>query len=105
VTTAQDPADVAIHASDSTLVRFGRDGVDLRAAADAIALSRSTLRTIKVNLFWAFAYNAVTVPLPAMGLVTPVLGAAAMACSSLLVVTNSLRLFRWGRHLDKEAHA
>lgn len=89
--------DVAIQASDITLVRVTDGAVDLRAAADAIALSRATLRTIKVNLFWAFAYNAVMIPLAATGLVTPVLGALAMACSSLLVVTNSLRLFRWRR--------
>ena len=98
--------DVAIQASDITLVRVHHGGVDLRAGADAIALSRATLRTIKGNLFWAFAYNTVTVPLAAMGLVTPVLGAAAMACSSLLVVTNSLRLFRWGRRpIREETHA
>jgi Cu+-exporting ATPase len=98
--------DVAIQASDITLVRISHGGVDLRAAADAIALSRATLRTIKVNLFWAFAYNVVMVPLAAMGLVTPVLGAAAMASSSLLVVANSLRLFRWGRGPagDEETH-
>jgi P-type Cu+ transporter len=84
--------DVAIEASDLTLVRD-----DLTAAVDAIALSRATLRTIKGNLFWAFAYNVAALPLAAAGLVTPVLAAAAMAASSVFVVTNSLRLFRFGR--------
>jgi P-type Cu+ transporter len=83
--------DVAIEASDLTLVRD-----DLTAAVDAIALSRATLRTIKGNLFWAFAYNVAALPLAAAGLVTPVLAAAAMAASSVFVVTNSLRLFRFG---------
>jgi Cu+-exporting ATPase len=74
------------------------DGVtDLRAAADAVALSRSTLRTIKANLVWAFAYNAAMVPLAAAGLITPMLAAAAMALSSVSVVGNSLRLFHFGR--------
>ena len=83
--------DVAIEASDLTLVRG-----DLTAAVDAIRLSRATLRTIRGNLFWAFAYNLAALPLAAAGLVTPVLAAAAMAGSSLFVVSNSLRLFRFG---------
>jgi Cu+-exporting ATPase len=82
--------DAAIEAADLTLVRD-----DLTAAADAIRLSRSTLRTIKGNLFWAFAYNVAALPLAAAGLVTPVLAAAAMAFSSVFVVSNSLRLFRF----------
>ena len=84
--------DVAIEASDLTLVRG-----DLTAAPEAIRLSRATLRTIKGNLFWAFAYNTAAIPLAVAGLVTPVLAALAMALSSVAVVTNSLRLFRFGR--------
>ncbi|MBM7787095.1 heavy metal translocating P-type ATPase [Tenggerimyces flavus] len=82
--------DVAIEASDLTLVRG-----DLMAAVDAIRLSRHTLRIIKGNLFWAFAYNVAALPLAAAGLLNPLLAGAAMAFSSVFVVTNSLRLRRF----------
>jgi Cu+-exporting ATPase len=79
--------DVAIEASDLTLVRG-----DLRAAVDAIRLARRTLSTIRANLFWAFAYNVAALPLAAAGLLNPMLAGAAMAPSSIFVVSNSLRL-------------
>ncbi|MER3410352.1 MAG: heavy metal translocating P-type ATPase, partial [Thermoleophilia bacterium] len=82
--------DVAIEASDITLVSG-----DLRAAVDAIRLARRTLRTIKGNLFWAFAYNVAAIPLAVAGLLNPIVAAAAMAASSLFVVSNSLRLRRF----------
>jgi Cu+-exporting ATPase len=82
--------DAAIEASDLTLVRG-----DLRAAVDAIRLSRRTLRTIRGNLFWAFAYNVAALPLAAAGLLNPMVAGAAMAFSSVFVVSNSLRLRRF----------
>jgi Cu+-exporting ATPase len=84
--------DVAIEASDLTLVSG-----DLRGAADAIRLSRATLRTIRQNLAWAFAYNVAALPLAAAGLLNPLIAGAAMALSSLSVVLNALRLRRFGR--------
>ncbi|MFL5817864.1 MAG: HAD-IC family P-type ATPase, partial [Conexibacter sp.] len=84
--------DVAIEASDLTLVSG-----DLRSAADAIRLSRATLRTIKQNLGWAFGYNVAALPLAAAGLLNPLIAGAAMAFSSVSVVLNALRLRRFGR--------
>jgi len=82
--------DAAIEAGDLTLVRG-----DLLAVADAIRLSRRTLGTIEGNLFWAFAYNVAALPLACMGLLNPLIAGAAMAASSILVVSNSLRLRRF----------
>jgi Cu+-exporting ATPase len=82
--------DAAIEASDLTLVSG-----DLHAAVDAIRLARRTLRTIKANLFWAFAYNMAALPLAALGLLNPLIAGAAMALSSVFVVSNSLRLRRF----------
>ena len=84
--------DIAIEAADVTIVRG-----DPRLAATAIALARATLRTIRGNLFWAFAYNIAAIPLAALGLLNPLIAGAAMAFSSVFVVTNSLRLRRFAR--------
>ena len=80
-------ADAAIEAGDLTLVRG-----DLRVAADAIRLSRRTLATIKGNLVWAFGYNVAAIPLSALGLLSPLIAGLAMALSSVLVVSSSVRL-------------
>jgi cation-transporting ATPase V/Cu+-exporting ATPase len=89
--------DVAIESSDITLMSGALEGV-----ATAIRLSRRTHRTIIQNLFWAFGYNAVMIPLAAIGILPPIAAGAAMAASSVSVVTNALRLNRFGRRLRPE---
>jgi Cu+-exporting ATPase len=82
--------DVAIEAADVTLM-----GGDLLGIVDSIRLSKATMRKIRQNLFWAFGYNVVLIPVAALGLLTPILAGAAMALSSVSVVTNTLFLRRW----------
>ena len=83
-------SDVAIEASDITVMNN-----DLRSVAEAVRLARNTLRIIRGNLFWAFAYNIILLPVAAFGLLNPLLAGLAMALSSVFVVTNSLRLKRF----------
>jgi len=85
-------ADVAAEAADLTLIRD-----DLTLIPQAILLSRRMMRIIRQNLFWAFCYNVVAIPAASLGLLSPAIAAAAMALSSASVVTNSLRLRRFGR--------
>ena len=88
-------SDIAIEAADVTLMRN-----DLGGVADAVSLSRATVRKIRQNLFFAFVYNVIGIPLAAAGLLNPVIAGAAMALSSVSVVTNSLLLRRWKPHPD-----
>jgi len=91
-------ADAAIDAGDLTLMR-----TDVHTVPTALRLSARTLRTIRINLFWAFAYNAAAIPVAALGLLNPMISGAAMACSSLLVVSNSLRLRRFDHNSGQDA--
>ncbi len=84
--------DIAMEAGDITIM-----GGDVRRVPEALELSRRTMRVIRQNLFWAFAYNTVGIPVAALGLLSPMLAAAAMALSSVTVVLNALRLRRFGR--------
>lgn len=85
-------SDVAREAADILLLNS-----DIEAVPEALALARATLRTIRQNLFWAFFYNATAVPLAALGFLSPVICAAAMGVSDLIVIGNALRLRRWKR--------
>jgi Cu+-exporting ATPase len=90
-------ADVAVDAADVTVIR-----ADLQAVADAVLLSRATLRKIRQNLFFAFAYNVLGIPLAALGLLSPVIAGAAMAASSVSVVGNALLLRRFSPRANRE---
>jgi Cu+-exporting ATPase len=83
-------SDVAREAADIILLKS-----EIEAVPEALGLARATLRTIKQNLFWAFFYNALGVPLAAMGFISPIFCAAAMGVSDLVVIGNALRLLRW----------
>ena len=83
-------SDVAREAADIILLKS-----EIEAVPEALGLARATLRTIKQNLFWAFFYNALGVPLAALGFISPIFCAAAMGCSDLIVIGNALRLLRW----------
>ena len=92
----QGGTDVALHAADITLMRG-----DVRLVAASIDISRRTVQKIRQNLFWAFAYNVVGIPLAAMGMLSPVVAGAAMALSSVTIVSNALLLRRWRPQLGK----